>query len=64
MEKTENQYSKFDFEAFIKKFEQNGGKWILIKNRSDYFSYDGSHLDEKSALKLSTYLAKEIKKQE
>jgi hypothetical protein len=63
MEKIEKTYTMFN-EADIKNiFISNGAKWIEIKNRFQYHSYDGSHLDYISAKKLSEFLASQLKKE-
>ncbi len=64
MENIENVYTKFDFDLFIKNFEKQGGVWIELPKNNDYHSYDGSHLDYKSAERLSTYIAQKIKNTE
>ncbi|NOZ46835.1 MAG: hypothetical protein GXO79_08630 [Chlorobi bacterium] len=61
MEFLEDSLANFREERLIKRFEEAGGIWIPTKS-SDYHSYDGSHLRYDSAIKLSEYLAKEIKK--
>lgn len=57
----ENKTSGFNELSFVKKFENAGGHWINI-DVSKYYSYDGSHLSKKSAIKLSKKIAFEIKK--
>jgi hypothetical protein len=52
----ENQVSGFDEAALVKQFEAAGGVWFSIP-LAPYHSYDGSHLDKSSALKLSADLA-------
>jgi hypothetical protein len=49
-------------EAALKtQFEAVGGTWIEIPNRSSYITYDGNHLEEQSANKLSAVVGKAIK---
>jgi len=48
-------------EAFIKtKFTEAGGHWVDL-NTSQFKTYDGSHLDKESAIKLSEAIATKIK---
>jgi len=61
MENMEDSLSNFKQDEFIVEFENAGGKWIET-NTTDYHSYDGSHLHKDSAIKLSKYIAREIKK--
>ena len=57
----------FDRDEFRLAFEQAGGLWLDVGG-SDYVSYDGSHLEKESALKLSRAaglaLAAQLKNQE
>jgi hypothetical protein len=59
MEELERQYSDFDDFEFVNGFIEAGGKWISFEEI--YSSFDGSHLDSKSAIKLSYDIAKTIK---
>lgn len=61
MEQLEDSLSGFNYSKFIEGFEKNGGVWLEF-SRSDYVSYDGSHLHYKSANKFTKYLAQEIEK--
>jgi hypothetical protein len=56
----ENELSGFDQRLFIEKFEECGGTWLNIK-QSDYETYDGSHLNRDSAVKLSFEIARNIR---
>jgi hypothetical protein len=56
----EQQLSGFDQEEFAKDFENAGGIWLAI-DRSQYHSYDGSHIDDTSAVHLSKVIADSIK---
>jgi hypothetical protein len=47
--------------ALMTQFEAMGGTWIEIPNRTSYITYDGNHLEEKSARKLSVFVGKAIK---
>jgi hypothetical protein len=47
--------------ALRTQFEAVGGTWIEIPNRATYITYDGNHLEVKSAKKLSTVVGKAIK---
>jgi hypothetical protein len=48
-------------EALKTQFEAVGGTWIEIPNRTSYITYDGNHLEEASAKKLSSFVGKAIK---
>jgi len=58
MEELERQYSDFNDREFAMGFIEAGGKWITFDET--YTSYDGSHLDSKSAINLSTEIANAI----
>jgi len=60
MEILENEMSGFNEESFIEQFKNAGGIWIDI-DMQNLRSYDGSHLDEESAEKVSKELAKKIR---
>lgn len=60
MEGLENEISGYREETIKKDIESHGAHWIDIKNRFDYFSYDGSHLEGESARQFSSYIGKEI----
>ena len=55
----ENKMSGFNEQTFIKDFEAAGGTWISV-DPAQYHSYDGSHLSESSAIRLSDYIAAQI----
>jgi hypothetical protein len=59
IETLERSLTDFNDQAIIKEFINSGGKWIRLENY--YQSYDGSHLAEKDALRLSKDLANKIK---
>jgi len=59
----ENKMSGFDERKFIEGFEAAGGRWIPVEP-APYHSYDGSHLDEASAIRLSDYIAAQIARRE
>jgi len=61
MEHLEDSLSGFNYSSFIEGFENNGGVWLEF-SRSDYVSYDGSHLHYKSANRFTKHLAQEIEK--
>lgn len=61
MHDLENQMGGLDYPLFEQRFAAAGGHWIEVE-RAQYHSYDGSHIDSVSAIKLSKYLAEEIKK--
>lgn len=61
MVEIEDKYSGFDHMKVRSAFMQNGGEWIDF-NSKDFYSYDGSHLQYKSAIKLSKELRKYLKK--
>jgi len=56
---TKSEY--FPEKAIIAQFEAAGGTWIEIPNRKNYETYDGNHLEEKSAERLSSFLGQAIK---
>lgn len=59
MEELERHYSEFNDFEFAEGFIEAGGKWITFDDT--YTSFDGSHLDSKSAIKLSNAIAYSIK---
>ena len=59
IEELERHYVSFNDYDIAKGFIEAGGKWILLKD--NYSSYDGSHLDSESAVKLSYEIANTIK---
>ena len=59
IEELERQHTIFDDHGIAKGFLEAGGKWIALKDH--YTSYDGSHLDSKSAINLSYEIANAIK---
>jgi hypothetical protein len=61
MKTIEDAMSGFDEASFIRQFEKAGGKWLAVPDKP-YHSYDGSHLDKDSAVKLSAYLADSIRR--
>ncbi len=58
MNELEKVVANFNTDEFLKKFLNAGGYWINIEN--NYFSYDGSHLEKESAIKLSQEIANKI----
>jgi hypothetical protein len=60
MKEIEDLLSGLDYTNLQIKLEAVGVNWISV-NYEDYYSYDGSHIDRESALKLSRYLTNEIK---
>lgn len=59
MAELEKELSGFNRAEFIKTLKDAGGIWIEI-NPADYESFDGSHLQRESALRLSQELASKI----
>ena len=55
----ENKHSGFDEEQIRTRIEASGAVWIDVAE-GDYESYDGSHLDRKSARRLSQKLGEKI----
>ena len=55
----ENQMSGFNEKQISQEFEMNGGIWLDF-SKNEYHSYDGSHLDKKSAVQFSRDLADQI----
>lgn len=49
-------------EALRTQFEAVGGTWIEIPDRKTYITYDGNHLEEQSARKLSAVVGKAMKR--
>ena len=60
MNQLEDSLSGFNENDFKKNAIQNGAIWIEFKN-SDFSSYDGSHLKENSARKLSRMIGRRLK---
>lgn len=60
MYQLEAEFSGFEENAFIEKFEQAGGIWLRV-DQDKYESFDGSHLKDISAIAFSKDLAKKIK---
>lgn len=63
MVQLENEISGFQEKTFIRQFSEAGGTWISIEPEG-WNSYDGSHLSEQAALRLSEQIAHEIEKRE
>ena len=59
MQQLEDELSNLDYTQFAKDFEAAGGKWVSV-DRAQYHSYDGSHLNEESAIRLSKTLGLQI----
>jgi hypothetical protein len=59
MYELETAMSGFDEEDFIRRFENAGGVWIYIEPVS-YHSFDGSHLQDDSAIQLTNDLCEKI----
>jgi len=59
----ENKYAKFDQTDFVNSFQAAGGIWIDL-DQNGYQSYDGSHLLQTEALKLSEDIARFVKRKE
>jgi hypothetical protein len=55
----ESAMSGFDEEDFVRRFEGAGGVWIYIDPVA-YHSFDGSHLQDDSAIQLTNDLCKKI----
>lgn len=60
MKTMEDSILNFDEKEFIDNFKKSGGIWLNINNNK-YHSYDGSHLNKKSAIRLSKEVAIKIK---
>lgn len=56
----ENRISGFDEATFVPQFQAAGGIWLSV-SQTAYASYDGSHLDVRSAPAFSADLAKMLK---
>jgi hypothetical protein len=61
MVELEKNLGKFKADEFFKGFIDSGGKWIDIE--ASYSSYDGSHLDKESAIRISKEIAQKVKQQ-
>ena len=59
MDSLERSISGLNMPRFIKDFEDAGGVWLPV-DAALYHSYDGSHLDDTSSIKLSDNLAMQI----
>ena len=59
IETIERIYSGFSDSMIIRKFIENGGRWILLDNI--YESYDGSHLTKDAAIEMSNEMVNKIK---
>jgi hypothetical protein len=57
----EDSLSGFEIEPFKEELIENGAHWIEV-DRGEYQTFDGNHLENESALKLSVDLAREIRK--
>lgn len=57
----EHELGGFVESDFVEQFQNAGGFWIPV-SPDDYQTFDGSHLEHQSAKRLSTDLAREIKK--
>jgi hypothetical protein len=61
MEQLENTLGQFDEDYVKDELHKIGVHWVPFNN-SDFVSYDGSHLQYKSAEKMSTQLGEYIEK--
>jgi len=61
MRELEDSMGLYNETEIAARFEAAGGHWIDL-NMSEYKTYDGSHLQKESALKLSSDLAEQVKK--
>jgi len=57
----EHELGGFDEAGFVEQFQNAGGIWIPV-SPDDYQTFDGSHLEHQSAMRLATNLARELKK--
>lgn len=60
-EKVLNEKSHYPEQAIITQLKAVGCHWIDVENRYSYETYDGSHLEEASAVRLSAYLGEKIR---
>ncbi|BDS14253.1 hypothetical protein [Aureispira anguillae] len=60
-EAIETRVAYYPEKALVAQFEAVGGTWIEIENRADYVTYDGNHLEQKSAKHLSHFVGKKIR---
>ncbi len=63
MERLEDSISGYNEKEIRRNFEKAGGEWIDIDDRYRYTSYDGSHLEKSSAVRVSKKIGNEIQKQ-
>lgn len=61
IEAIETQQEYYPEKAIIAQLEAVGATWIEIKDRTQYITYDGSHLEQGSAKRLSAFLGEKIK---
>lgn len=61
MAELEAKSSGFDQAGFYKAFQAAGGTWLELPPTEEYHAYDGSHLREDAARKLSKTLAREMR---
>jgi|GEM_PF-1991460 len=57
-----NRVSAYPEQAIVTQLKAAGVTWLPIDNRYNYTTYDGSHLVDTSASRLSNYLGQAIKK--
>ena len=48
----ENNFTSFNWNEFVENFINAGGEWINLKGH--FHTYDGSHINKESAIKLSS----------
>ena len=60
MKMLEDSVANYNEENIMSGIQRSGGYWLRL-NQADYKTYDGSHLDTKSAKKLSAEVAERIK---
>lgn len=60
----EVELAKFDESKLRKRLIQAGVEWIPIPDAQKYSTYDGSHLNELSAIQLSKYIGESIRQSE
>ncbi len=60
----ENTLGRFDEEDFTRQFIAAGGTWLNMPQTGVYECYDGSHISDRAAVKLSTAIAREMARAE
>lgn len=57
----ERNWSGFDEQGFVQRFQEQGGKWLVVGPDEGFSSYDGVHLSLRAADRLSQELAQGLR---